>query len=113
WNGLRVGAKTVGRACPGRATAEDDAVGYTAGFDKDTVRRTDEDQANSNQPLQDFYDSDDDQGGKERFGSSHPGRFNVVLADGSVRSISYSIDSTVFSYLGYRADGEVVDPNDL
>jgi prepilin-type N-terminal cleavage/methylation domain-containing protein/prepilin-type processing-associated H-X9-DG protein len=108
-NTLLVGEKTLNLSFLGQPSAEDDAVGYTAGFDQDTVRQTDED----HEPLQDFYDPDDDEGGKERFGSSHPGRFNVVLADGSVRSISYSIDSTVFSYLGNRSDGEVIDPNDL
>ena len=42
------------------------------------------------------------------FGASHPGRFNVVLADGSVRAISYTIAKSVFANLGNRADGNVV-----
>ena len=48
-----------------------------------------------------------------RFGSSHTGSFNAVLADGSVRSISYSIDKTVFSYLGNKSDGQPINMNDF
>jgi hypothetical protein len=36
---------------------------------------------------------------------------NVLFADGSVHHISYSIDATVFSRLGTRADGQPVDGN--
>jgi len=42
-----------------------------------------------------------------RFGSAHSSGFQVVLCDGSVRMISYSIDLKVLSYLGNRKDGEV------
>ncbi len=40
-----------------------------------------------------------------KFGSSHTGAFNGALADGSVRSISYSIDPEVFRRLNVRDDG--------
>ncbi len=42
------------------------------------------------------------------YGSYHPGGVNAVLADGSVRFLSQSIDQAVFGYLGNRADGEFV-----
>ncbi len=44
----------------------------------------------------------------QRFGSSHPGGFNVALADGSIRSISYSIDPETFRRLCVRDDGQPV-----
>jgi prepilin-type N-terminal cleavage/methylation domain-containing protein len=37
-----------------------------------------------------------------RFGSAHPSAFNVGLADGSVRSIPYSVDINVFRVYGDR-----------
>ena len=59
--------------------------------------------------------------GDRRFGSSHPSGFNVVMCDGAVKSISYSIESqdnnlypnvtnlasnmTLFNKLGIRNDG--------
>lgn len=41
----------------------------------------------------------------QRFGSSHSGGFNGAMADGSVRSISYSIDSETFRRMCVRNDG--------
>jgi len=43
-------------------------------------------------------------------GHAHPGGFNVVFADGSVRFISSTIDPEVFRALITIAGGEVVDP---
>ncbi len=44
---------------------------------------------------------------------SHPGRFNAAFADGSVRSVPYTIDKTVWEHVGDRADGQVIPLNDL
>lgn len=44
-----------------------------------------------------------------RFGSSHPGGFNCLRADGSVKMISFNIDSTVFENFCVRNDGQVID----
>ena len=82
----------------------DDNEGYTSGWDEDTIRQTD---------LPPMPDARAGGSGALRFGSSHPGRFNVVFADGSVRSISYSINPTVFSNLGNKADGKVVSGDDF
>jgi prepilin-type processing-associated H-X9-DG protein len=79
----------------------DDNEGYTAGFDEDTVRSTDD------PPAQDMLGGGPDP--QKRFGSSHIGKMNAVFADGSVHTISYSIDRTTFSYLGNKSDGQVIN----
>lgn len=43
-----------------------------------------------------------------RYGSKHPGIFNVAMADGSVMCLRNSIDYTTFVTLGGKADGWVV-----
>ena len=43
------------------------------------------------------------------FGSAHPSGWQAVLCDGSVRSLSYSIDPAIHSRLGNRRDGEAID----
>lgn len=103
-NTLLVSEKRLNRADLGRPQP-DDNEGYTAGWDEDTIRRTDV------EPLPDFRGTDWDV--ERRFGSSHPGRFNAVFADGSVRAISYNIAPAVFALLGHRSDGQVINLNDL
>jgi prepilin-type N-terminal cleavage/methylation domain-containing protein/prepilin-type processing-associated H-X9-DG protein len=104
-NTLLVGEKRLNVAFLGQPQDDDD-IGYTAGWDNDTIRRTDE------PPLPD-YSGDVGEDGEQRFGASHPGSFNAVFADGSVRTISYTIDPLLFSYLGNIRDGQVVNLNDL
>jgi prepilin-type N-terminal cleavage/methylation domain-containing protein len=98
-NTLMVSEKRMNLAFMGQPQ-ESDAIGYTCGWDLDTARTTDKG------PKQDNFGDNDR---SKRFGSSHPGRFNAVLGDGSVRPISYSIDPVVFSYLGNKSDGQVID----
>ena len=43
-----------------------------------------------------------------RFGGAHTGLMNSTRADGSVNSISMSVDTIVFSNLGNKQDGQVV-----
>jgi prepilin-type processing-associated H-X9-DG protein len=45
------------------------------------------------------------------FGSAHPAGCNFVFCDGSVHSISYSIDPLIHSLLGNRKDGQPIDAN--
>jgi prepilin-type N-terminal cleavage/methylation domain-containing protein len=78
----------------------DDNEGYSSGWDHDTIRYT-------NQiPLPDYTASGGD--GAQRFGSSHTNGFMVVLCDGSVRFISYTIPQATFAALGSINGGEVV-----
>jgi prepilin-type processing-associated H-X9-DG protein len=41
-------------------------------------------------------------------GSAHPNGMNTVFADGSVHTIAYTIDATLFRHLADRRDGYVV-----
>jgi prepilin-type N-terminal cleavage/methylation domain-containing protein/prepilin-type processing-associated H-X9-DG protein len=85
---------------------EDDNQGYTAGFNLDTVRKT------HRAPAPDYRARFGDGGGL--FGSSHPGRFNALFCDGSVRGISYTIPKKLFRLLGQKDDGKPVgDLDDL
>jgi prepilin-type processing-associated H-X9-DG protein len=103
-NTLLLGDKRLNLAHLGQAQYDDD-VGYASGWDNDTIRETER------PPLPDFSRKKGD--GDWRFGSSHPGLFNIVLADGSVRPVDYTIDPNVFRYLGDKADGQVINPNDF
>jgi prepilin-type processing-associated H-X9-DG protein len=47
------------------------------------------------------------------FGSAHSAGCNFVFCDGSVRTISYSINTTVYGYLGNRNDKQPIDGSKL
>lgn len=100
---LLVADKRMNLAFLGRSQA-DDNEGYTAGWDKDTVRNT------TRTPAKDFSGEDD---GDRRFGSSHPGKFNAAFADGSIRPISYSVEADVFHFLGDKADSRALGTADF
>jgi prepilin-type N-terminal cleavage/methylation domain-containing protein/prepilin-type processing-associated H-X9-DG protein len=102
-NTLLLGEKRLNLTRLGQRQDDDD-IGYTSGWDVDTIRSTE------TRPAPDYFAPPDNREatGENKFGSSHPGRFNAVFADGSVRPISYAVDPVVFSYLGNRADGQVI-----
>ncbi|MCI0704116.1 MAG: DUF1559 domain-containing protein [Planctomycetia bacterium] len=104
-NTLLVGDKRLNLARLGQDQA-DDNEGYTCGWNEDTMRLT------SQRPQPDFIGDPSFYGGR-LFGSSHLGRFNIVLADGSVRSVSYSVSQPTFKAFGEIADGQVISINDL
>jgi prepilin-type N-terminal cleavage/methylation domain-containing protein len=97
---LLVGEKRINRALLGTKQT-DDNQGYTCGFNFDTIRKT------TRPPAPDYFAPTGDGGGL--FGSSHIGVVNFVLADGSGRTIPYSISRLVFMYLGQRDDGHPID----
>jgi prepilin-type processing-associated H-X9-DG protein len=93
---LLVGEKRLNLAFLGQPQ-DDDNEGYTAGWNEDTIRKS------SDPPAPDYIGSGD---GNNVFGSSHPGAFNMLFADGSVKPISYFINKKLFSRLGSRNDGQ-------
>jgi prepilin-type processing-associated H-X9-DG protein len=81
----------------------DDNEGYTCGNVWDTMR-------NANfPPAPDTRDAGSPERGFAGFGSSHRSGLNAVFADGAVRHIAFTIDPIIFSALGSRDGGEVVD----
>jgi prepilin-type N-terminal cleavage/methylation domain-containing protein/prepilin-type processing-associated H-X9-DG protein len=80
----------------------DDNEGYTAGFDHDTVRYGDR----NFPPMRDIKIVNSD--GAQRFGASHPGGFNALMGDGSVRVIQYTVNNLMFEYICHREDGNAV-----
>jgi prepilin-type N-terminal cleavage/methylation domain-containing protein len=85
--------------------------GWDLGFDYDNVRWTNQ------SPHPDTWiagsPSAVDQTTFESFGSAHPSGCQFVLCDGSTQTVSYDVDSKVFSALGGRNDGTPVDMSSL
>ncbi len=81
-------------------TADNDQ-GWNIGFDRDTARWT------ANPPSTDTDLKKFTVPGSDTiFGSMHPQGFMGVLADGSVHTIVYDIDATVFISVGDMNDGK-------
>lgn len=75
----------------------DENNGYINGWDWDTIRWSYQKPAPDRNDSS-YYD--------RRFGGPHPGTFVVVMADGSVKPISYEISELVFRQLTIRNDGK-------
>lgn len=98
-NTLMLGDKRINTFFLG-TEQDDDNEGYTAGWNEDTIRRTDQ------PPAADFAAAVGD--GEKLFGSSHPGVVVMSFVDASIKSIPYTVSADVFERLGDRADGESV-----
>jgi len=79
----------------------DDNEGYSAGWDHDTMRHT------GFVPRTDQESRQNGDGGG-LFGSGHPGGTNILLTDGSGRTIPFSINENVWRRMGHRDDGRPI-----
>lgn len=95
---LAIGEKRMNKMYLG-AAQDDDNEGYTAGWNEDTIRRTDV------PPARDYLGQHGD--GDKLFGSSHRGGVNFVFADGSTKLVAFNVDAHVFQFLGGRNDGQI------
>jgi prepilin-type N-terminal cleavage/methylation domain-containing protein len=115
-NTLMLGEKRMNTAVIGQ-DMEDDNQGFSTGFDEDTVRSCATQPAadgTGGPPLPDFNRISADQYhdiGQQRFGSSHAGGFHAIFADGSLHTISYTIDPKIFSLLGDIANRNIIPNN--
>jgi prepilin-type N-terminal cleavage/methylation domain-containing protein len=88
--------------CDGNLNGGDNQ-NYFAGYDWDVNRWADKQPMFDTQNL-DIY---------TRFGSVHPGGWNAVMCDGSVRSFSYDIELNVHRHLANRFDGQTIPDSGL
>jgi prepilin-type N-terminal cleavage/methylation domain-containing protein len=89
--------------------ANEDDQGYASGFSVlnfNTIRFT----APSLLPIRDDEVTGATGGA---FGSPHPGTWNALMADGSIRVMGYTIDPSVYAALGSIAGREIISDVDL
>ncbi|MBA4064023.1 MAG: prepilin-type cleavage/methylation domain-containing protein [Isosphaera sp.] len=109
---LLAGEKCLNRGLLGVSQTDDDS-GFVDGWDWDSVRW------GYFQPQPDYSDGNPGvahSGNVPRhgaFGSAHPGAFNAVLADGSVRTVRYAVPLATFRSLTSRNDGAPFSPDEL
>jgi hypothetical protein len=107
---LLLGEKAANPANPSGSTIlNEDDMGYAAAFggtNFNTVRFA----SASLLPLRDFQVTGPTGGA---FGSNHPGTWNALMADGSVPTLNYTIDSNVFTALGTIKGRELIGDMDF
>jgi hypothetical protein len=104
-NTLMVAEKRVNVATLGQGETDDNA-GYAAGFDPNTVRLTTLNPLpDANLPSATYNTS----AHWKRFGSAHQPGFLAVLADGTVRMISYSIPVATLTNIGNINNKNVIN----
>jgi prepilin-type N-terminal cleavage/methylation domain-containing protein len=101
-NTLLVSEKQMNRSFLGQFIS-DDNEGYAVGADVDNARGI------TLAPEADFASPDVNTNyPNHRFGSAHTSGLNAVLADGSVRFVSYSVSAATWQAVGTIAGGEVL-----
>jgi hypothetical protein len=105
-NCLLVGEKYLNRQIAAAQPDCNDDQGWTDGWDNDTICYADGDGFGPPYPPQ--PDGTTVTCGLF-FGSPHPAGMQAVLCDGSVRSVSFSVDPTAFLIFCQIASGGVVD----
>jgi prepilin-type N-terminal cleavage/methylation domain-containing protein len=112
-NTILIGEKYLGRNQYSRSSNPSDN-GWAAGWDADNIGRPMGPTSSGNQldwaPMQDTATY---QGNTTKFGSAHPGSFNAVMVDRSVRRIKYTVDRDIFVLAAVRNDGFNFNVQDL
>jgi len=122
-NTLLVGEKQVSMRFMGRSgyCCDDNESPFTPGWEADVLRFGNATLAanySSGPPGPDDQDPHDlantvGQPSSWRFGSRHPGSFNAVMADHSVRKIRFTCNPVMFQNLCVRDDGNAVNFSQL
>lgn len=115
-NTLMVGERRINMTTINGGDTYDNEPCVRPASDCDTLRRAQASGTTWLAPAKDITDTNTNYfggGGICQFGSSHHNGMHGVLADGSVRSISYSINPTNFKNLCQRNDGAPVDFADI
>jgi len=100
-NVLLVGEKVMEPRCYSNVNCGSDNEGFSAGWDGDTMRHT---------GFVPISDSQRQVGGRDDiFGSAHAGGLNILLTDGSCRTIGYTINELIWRRMGHRDDGKPVE----
>ncbi len=110
---ILIGEKCMNVGVIGTAQTDDDG-GFIEGWDWDSIRW------GWFPPSPDWFNSNPisaNDGSNiplhAAFGSSHPGGFQAVFGDGSVRLIKFEVDFTLFGYICSRYDGQLVTLDNL
>jgi prepilin-type N-terminal cleavage/methylation domain-containing protein len=89
---------------------------WCTGFNNDNYRKTGRISGGAIVELVPVPDTTPENGLSDaagRFGSAHPGSWQVAMCDGSIHSISYDIDWQLHRDLGNREDGNAIDTSGL
>lgn len=104
---IYVGEKHIPSGHYDTSTSDGNDQGWNMGYDIDINRWT------QLPPQPDSQNATDNWEQWTLFGSAHPVGCQFVFCDGSVHTISYDVDKTIFSRLGNRDDGEIIDLSNL